>query len=86
MKVVVSFMLVVLSLFWTESIVVCGVQVVNPALSVIALYSENADEVEHPDLEQVMNLKLLSLMVEVGGIHMSSTVVLNFLMPLDFLV
>ena len=38
----------------------------------MALYSENADELLHPGVEQVTNLQSSVLMVELGDIHMSS--------------
>ncbi|OAP53936.1 hypothetical protein AYL99_11816 [Fonsecaea erecta] len=86
MKVVFVVTSMFVILLATVSTVVCSVQVSNPALSVIALYSENADVLLHPCMEQDLNLKSLVFVPVLGGIHMSSVLSQNGLVLLDLWV
>ncbi|KAK5162693.1 uncharacterized protein LTR77_011246 [Saxophila tyrrhenica] len=55
MKTVFSFMIKFSVLFLIISRLVCATQVLNPALSVMLLYCENAEELPHPGWEQCTN-------------------------------
>lgn len=69
-----------------ESMVVWLVQLSNPALCVVALYCENADELLHSDMRQIIEVNWVPLTMLGQGIHMSLAEILKLLALSDLYV